>query len=58
MCTDLLQVTLLKENMYNNRKFECESVSEMLVMFMKADGEDAAINISEHPLLFSEFLEY
>jgi hypothetical protein len=54
----LLQVILLKENMYNSRKDACVSGSEVLVMFVKGDGEGTARNISKYLLLLSDFLEY
>jgi hypothetical protein len=31
---------------------------EVLVMFVKGDGEGTARNVSEYPLLLSDILEY
>ena len=31
---------------------------EVLTMFFKGDGEGTARNISEYPLLLSDFIEY
>jgi len=44
--------------MYNSRKDACVSDRELLVMFVKGDGEVTARNISEYPIFLSDILEY
>jgi hypothetical protein len=47
MCTELLQVIWLHENLYSGELVTIVSDNEVLVMFVTPDGEGTAINISE-----------